>query len=427
MVKEARYILTDVVDNHNKFWNITLNGTSVKTQWGRVGEEGASKPFPHTSEYQAEAFFDKKCREKEKKGYKLQRTIDNGSTGSKIIVSSNLESIAKSQIRTNSPELDNLISYLAKTNAHSILAQTSMSYNDTTGLFSTPLGIVTKDAIDEARDLLIKIGDLVNAQDYDNSRFSGLLNNYLMIVPQDIGRRKPDPRVMYPDLFAVQNQNTVLDSLEASLQVALQPKDDGTPVIEQEKVFDVKLHIVQDGTVIDRIKRKYNSTRQSMHACYGLEVKKVFDIEIGHMKQTFESRGKSVGNVQELWHGTKINNVLSILAKGMMIPKSSSPHVTGRMFGDGWYASDQSTKSLNYAYGAAPGQKSGISKDTFMFLNDIALGKQYIPNSTGYGRNYPMPGYDSVFAKAGVSGVMNNEFIVYDLAQVNPTYLVQFG
>ena len=45
MVKEARYILTDVVDNHNKFWNITLNGTSVKTQWGRVGEEGASKPF----------------------------------------------------------------------------------------------------------------------------------------------------------------------------------------------------------------------------------------------------------------------------------------------------------------------------------------------------------------------------------------------
>ena len=41
LVKEARYILTNIENNNNKFWNVLLfdDGT-CETQWGRVGEDG---------------------------------------------------------------------------------------------------------------------------------------------------------------------------------------------------------------------------------------------------------------------------------------------------------------------------------------------------------------------------------------------------
>jgi poly [ADP-ribose] polymerase len=129
-----------------------------------------------------------------------------------------------------------------------------------------------------------------------------------------------------------------------------------------------------------------------------------------------------LGNVMRLWHGTRVGNVLSILAKGMYIPPSSASHCTGRMFGNGVYFSDQSTKSLNYAYGYWDGK--GSDNHCFMFLFDVIMGKAYTPSS--YHGSLPKSGYDSTFAKAGESGVMNNEMIVYNTAQCKPVYLVEF-
>ncbi len=60
-----------------------------------------------------------------------------------------------------------------------------------------------------------------------------------------------------------------------------------------------------------------------------------------------------------------------------------------------------------------------------MFLADVAMGKIFIPKSYSDGP-FPKKGYDSVFAKAGVSGVYNNEMIVYRTDQCNLVYLVEF-
>ena len=98
--------------------------------------------------------------------------------------------------------------------------------------------------------------------------------------------------------------------------------------------------------------------------------------------------------------------------------------ITGRMYGDGVYFSDQSTKSLNYATGSAPGQYGGGSQRKFMLVNDVAMGKPYMATRSFSG-GCPR-GYDSTFAKAGSSGVRNNEMIVYRTSQVRPTYLCEF-
>lgn len=59
-----------------------------------------------------------------------------------------------------------------------------------------------------------------------------------------------------------------------------------------------------------------------------------------------------------------------------------------------------------------------------MFLCEVAMGRSYTPKS--YRERLPRRGYHSTFAKAGVSGVMNNEMIVYDTGQINPIFLVEF-
>jgi len=424
MIKNAKYIYVDAVNNNNKFWNIEIDAShTVTTFWGRVGDEGQSKSFPHNSDYAAEAFFNKKCREKENKGYTVQRTINNGASGPtvKVVESHNLENIAKSQIQTNSPELGKLISYLAKANAHSILSQTSMQYNDATGLFSTPLGIVDQEAIDEARTLLLKISDMVQAKDYREDRFMPVLSNYLRIIPQDIGRKRPNPELLYPDLESVQRQNNVLDSLEASLQVALSPKNDGDNHTT-EKVFDVKLHTVEDLGIIDRIRNSHYSTRQRMHATYNLDVKKIYEIEIGSMKRAYEEKGKTLGNIFELFHGSRISNILSILHKGLMVPPSNAGHVCGRNFGNYTYFANQSTKSLNYSYGYWDNKAK--DNNCFLFIADVALGNYYVP---GYSQQVIPNGYDSFWAKAGRSGVQNDEIVVRNTFQANLKYLVEFA
>lgn len=418
VVSEARYILSDITCNSNKFWNIVLHDDNTCiTQWGRVGEAGASKEFSYPTAQAAKQFFDLKRREKESKGYAPQKTL--GSPNG--VAASRLAEIAMQQIETDSPETVQLIGRLSRANVHNILSQTTLQYDASLGTFSTPLGIVTQDALIEARALLTNIGNHVHTGRYDVPEFVRALNQYLMLVPQSIGRAKPDPRLLYPDLAAVQAQNTLLDNLEASLQTVLtHPKTQETV---PPSLFNAKIRTVEDGRIVDRIRRKYYDTLQQRHACAHLDVARVYSIEIADMAQAFEQTGWKIGNVQELWHGTRIGNLLSILKNGFVIPASNAPHVTGRMFGNGVYFSDQSTKSLNYAYGYwGTGNRDN---NCFMFLCEVAMGRSYTPAS--YTEMLPKPKSDSTFAKAGASGVMNNEMIVYNTTQINPTYLIEFG
>ena len=130
IIKQEKYILADLTDNHNKYWHIIqYDDNSVDTQWGRIGDTGQSKKFPHYSSYDADRFFDSKCREKEKKGYVKQQVID-GSSGSAssrtVVANSQLEQIAKEQIGANSPETVKLIEWLARENVHTIMNATTL-------------------------------------------------------------------------------------------------------------------------------------------------------------------------------------------------------------------------------------------------------------------------------------------------------------
>lgn len=429
LIREEMYVCANAAGNNNKFWEIKLyDDFSVHIRNGRVGGNGEIQPPKEFGSMEAaESFWNSKTKEKlsPRKGYTKFKGILTESNQVTVTSSNSLADIALKQIEYSSgSETANLIKYLSDKNIHNITSATTITYNADSGLFRTPLGIVTQDGIEEARVLLGKIAPFVIKGSHSDSQFVDYLQEYMRLVPRKIGR-KFIPEEIIPNTNAIQVENQILDSLDASLQKVLSaPVDDGSvKKTDEPRIFNVKVEVLKDQKVFDHIKDFYNKTRNRMHTSYNLQPKKVYTIEISHMKKAFEETGTKVGNIMELFHGTKTANLLSILKGGLVIPKGHESHVTGAMFSTGLYFSDQSTKSLNYSQG----YWSGGSKDNnpYMLIADVAMGKYYVP--PGPSNSLPMKGYDSTFAKAHQSGVVNNEMVIYRTHQCNLKYLIEFS
>ena len=422
---------------NNKWWRIELHDNGEVWSYNGKIVNGAYDKGAQRLLGNGEALYNSKIREKQNKSDPKERyteaDIISGVQGtSKLVTSStNLMDIARRQIESTSPMASRLIDRLVSANVHNITSQTTLKFNKVSGLFETPLGVVSADGLSKARTLLVDINDRVSARDFSTGTLD-VIERYLGIIPKDLGRiTRFKAEDLFPNLKAVQDQNDILDSLAASLQLVMQasanPTDTG-PAPAEERIFQVQLELVEAPAEIQRVKTAFDSTRQAIHQASRYNVHQVWRVIHGNMNDAFETKGRAVGNIKELWHGTKIGNLLSILKSGFMIPDASAAHCCGRMFGNGLYFSDQSTKSLNYASGYAPGQRGGYSNECFMFLNLVAMGKEFMPRSNSECRywNKAQNGYDSVFARGGYCNVSNNEMIVYETYQANPYYLVEF-
>lgn len=132
-----------------------------------------------------------------------------------------------------------------------------------------------------------------------------------------------------------------------------------------------------------------------------------------------------------LIHGTRTVNVSGILQSSLRLPKQlSNVSINGAMFGSGIYFADDWKKSAGYTsndnsyWSGGQGKVSG--RKSFMFLTDVALGNPYVASGP-QGFQGPPAGHHSVFGKANVSRVMNNEFIIFDVSQFCLKYLVELS
>lgn len=383
-IDRRMFILTNANANKNKFWEITMDASGqVSTRNGRVGTAGQERVLGA-----GEALFQRKIREKTRKGYR-QVDIVGAVADEKKVDTAQVASAAEEQIARGNPVIAELVRELAKINRHQIIAASGgqMDVDLTTGVVSTPLGVVTAQNISKARRLLMGFEPFIAQQDFDNPGFVQPLEEYLMLVPQKVGSRRGWHRDFLTEMGNLTEQDRLLDQLEASIEIAEARVRDaaaaksGKPKVE-EKIFDVQMAPNEDPDLRRRVETLYRRGRQDIHSSRHLKPARIFDVSLGSMDRSYEEDGAKVGGVMELWHGTRAHNLLSILKSGLIIPRSSgSIHITGRMFGNGIYFSDQSTKSLNYAYGYWDG---GARDDRcYMFLADVAMGTPWHPTQTG--------------------------------------------
>jgi poly [ADP-ribose] polymerase len=314
-------------------------------------------------------------------------------------------------------ESSRLIRSFINENVHSITSNTTIQF--TTRGFETPLGPVTESHLDRAGESLNALRDEMNGDeslDGDDRNIRDINSAYYSLIPRRFGSKiTTSDMILTPDLLAAEYD--LIDNLRTAVQAGL------TSGGSADTGVNINVALMDRGHVDwDRLSNKFETTKHRNHAeIKGYRVKNIFYLNIPTATNAFRPVEKRLSNVYELFHGTKTANMLSIALNGLIIPPTGAAHVTGRMFGNGVYGASCSTKALNYAVGYWGGTRNK-SNTAYMLITEFAMGNTYIAKSS-MNRGAPS-GYDSIWAQAG-SALLNDEYIVYNLNQVNITHLLE--
>ena len=191
-------------------------------------------------------------------------------------------------------------------------------------------------------------------------------------------------------------------------------KDNNTA---QEQIFKVDLDVLSDQSERSRLDRYFETSKKRMHGYDNIHVREIFKVTIHDMKSAFNT---SLGNIEEVYHGTSQANCLSILKCGLKATPPNTAAIAGALFGPGIYGAKNSSKSLGYSLGRW-GQ-GGVGDSAWLFVCNFALGKAY--STTAYGCSRPS-GYDSIWAKSSTNGLKNDELIVAKNNQCDIKYLLE--
>ncbi len=423
IIKEDMLIFVDSGNNNNKFYHMKLNAdNSIDIEYGRVGNAGQK-----TRKTGGEHEYQKVMREKTKKGYEISNiSLENSKTTQNV----DLLDLAMSQIEHSDQKVKDLINRLVAKNIHNITTSTKISFNKDSNLFMTPLGPVTSTGILKAKLILGDIAKIIEkakkskSDPLNDNTFTHLNEDYFKIIPTKISNLRIKSAYMLITQDKIDEQFNICDTLEQTLQLMITQKDinkDDSKDTKKEEVFKVKINLVEDKKIIKKINEKFNDSKNSSHGrtVNNLTIENIYEVSLGKEAENFRS---DLSNIMELWHGTKVVNLLSILKSGLLMPKETPGKTTGAMFSTGLYFSDQSTKSLNYCDGMLWNNSSKQDK-VYMFLAEVAMGNYQVPR--GPTSKKPDKGYDSYFAQAGKSGVMNNEMIVFDTNQIKLKYILE--
>ncbi|XP_068198614.1 poly [ADP-ribose] polymerase 1 isoform X2 [Antennarius striatus] len=308
-----------------------------------------------------------------------------------------------------------------------------------------PLGKLSKRQIQSAYALLTEVQQAVS-DSLPEPQILDLSNRFYTLIPHDFGMKKPP---LLNSLDYIQAKVQMLDNL-LDIEVAYSllrggaQDDDKDPIDINYEKLKTKIEVVDKTTKeADIIVQYVKNTHAATHNSYTLEVQEIFKIVREGERQRYRPF-EELHNRQLLWHGSRTTNYAGILSQGLRIAPPEAP-VTGYMFGKGVYFADMVSKSANYCH-TSQSDPVGL-----LLLGEVALGNMHelkkashitkLPKGKhsvkGLGRTAPDPSatvtLDGVQVPLGKgchtniddTSLLYNEYIVYDVAQINLKYLLK--
>lgn len=425
IIKEIMLTCVNIQLNENKFYHIRLfNNNEVLAEYGRIKDKNSVRldekgPI-------GEAGFIKlmnsKLKGKGKSKYEISNILLDNNNLSNIKSNFNLLDLAMSQIETNNEKCKDLVKNLVDKNIHNIAAISNISFSKNSGSFVTPLGPVTKEGIFKAIMKLDQLHNIIHESDkidIDN-RLLKLNQEYFLIIPTDIKNLRQTENYL---IFNKERLNMQYDLCETLLKTIDLLITEIPSQSNKESIFKVKMNLLIDKNEIKRITNLFEKSKNKLHGntVNSLKINNIYNISLNDEEKLFR---KDMSNIMELFHGTKVINILSILKSGLLMPSQTPGRKTGAMYGNGLYFSDQSTKSLNYCDGMHWNNSAKQDK-VYLFIADVAMGNYNIPTHST--KKPPPKNFDSYFAKANNSGVRNNEMIVFNKNQIKLKYIIEMN
>ncbi|XP_046355890.2 poly [ADP-ribose] polymerase 1-like [Haliotis rufescens] len=307
-----------------------------------------------------------------------------------------------------------------------------------------PLGKLSKRQIESAYKVLSELQKLTEKSGTP-TQFLDASNRFYTLIPHDFGMKKP-PLLDTADI--IKTKTEMLDNL-LEIEVAysmLKGGDEGEdPIDAHYKKLKCEMKPMDKSDDLYKKLVDYTAnTHAATHNQYDLEVQDIFEVDREGEYNRYRPF-EDLHNKQLLWHGSRVTNFAGILSQGLRIAPPEAP-VTGYMFGKGIYFADMVSKSANYCR-TSKNDPTGI-----LLLCEVALGNMHeltgasyidkLPkgkhSTKGIGMTAPDPKGTYTTPKDVVipmgkgcnadikySSLLYNEFIVYDVAQVNIKYLLK--
>lgn len=446
---------TNIGENNNKYYIIQIIKHNMKDEfvtlcrWGRVGKVAGRSEVKGSLD-KAEKEFSSKFRAKtgnnwyaahnlvgfiKKKGkYDLVK-IDYGSEVAKE--KEKIEELFLSKLDEPVQDLMRLIFNTSEWEA----SVREMKFD----VKKAPLGKLTEDQIKAGYASLKKIEDCLKPK-INKTKLEEACSEFYTKIPHDFGMKKPP---LIETTEAIKEKMELLNALseiQIGVKLMKQDKDDS-----KKNQLDSYYESLQcQLTLLDKNDPEYNIVEEYVKTNHGhlhhhikISVENVFKV----YKETNNKRfKKDIGNRMLLWHGSRLTNWCGILKQGLRIAPPEAP-VSGYMFGKGVYFADMFSKSAQYCC-LSSRQSLGL-----LLVCDVALGNcnekkaadykaSVLPkgkhSTKGLGKHEPnkkqhhmmedgalVPCGEQKDSKISGTWLQYNEYIVYDVAQVNPRYLVK--
>lgn len=292
-----------------------------------------------------------------------------------------------------------------------------------------PLGSLGLKQIKRAQDILSQISALIDKGKTD--QINELSSLFYTSVPSTESKLRP---IYTKDMVA--EKHYLLDMLT---NIYYMGEGLDKSIMVKYTNLGTNISYVTDPKILDMINMYMGCNVGATHHVK-LVVGSVYEIDKPMERQSYR-KWDSMHNKQLLWHGTRLANAVGILTTGFCInPTGVLTH--GKMFGNGIYFANASTKSAGYL--GLNGNGVGI-----MFLCEVALGNMYekthseqvvtLPtgkhSTKGVGTSCPNTQthieIDDVTVPIGnlissgtTSSLLYDEFVVYDPTQIKMRYAV---
>ncbi|EGW08878.1 protein mono-ADP-ribosyltransferase PARP3 isoform X1 [Cricetulus griseus] len=396
---------TNIGNNNNKFYVIQLLEEGGHffcwNRWGRVGEVGQTKMNPFTCLEDAKKDFEKKFREKTKNKWgERDHFVAHPNKYTLIEMQGEAETqeaVAKVDgrpVRTVvkpcslDPATQRLITNIFSKEMFKN-AMTLMNLD----VKKMPLGKLSKQQIARGFEALEALEEAIKTPTGGGQSLEELSSRFYTVIPHNFGRSRPPPISSPEILRAKKDMLLVLADIELAQTLQAAPGEEEKleevphPLDRDYQLLRCQLQLLDNGGLEYKAIQTYLEQTGNNYRCPALQ--HVWKVNREGEGDRFQAHSK-LSNRRLLWHGTNVAVVAAILTSGLRI----MPHSGGRV-GKGIYFASENSKSAGYV---TP-MHCGDHQVGYMFLGEVALGKEHHITTDDPSLKSPPPGFDSVIAR----------------------------
>ncbi len=464
IVQKAVLQVTDIKNNNNKYYAIELHQAGpasfrVFTHYGRTDDlemnpDAGQKECRYFSSLgEAQACYQHIYREKTsaRKGYKEVALASTkiGSTKARGTSSGDVDAATLARIHGEcseesssggkgkgtvkpasskpagsklKPLVQELVRYIYD-EAKNKLTSTIQAKITANGI-ETPLGILTLGQIQKGETILMQLYQESQRKSPRIQTFERLSGEFYTAIPHRIGRtRAAIASAVISNLEAIEQKQSTLQLMRDMLQV----NGEGGNVLFNAQVDQEYEALGCEIDYLDTKDAKFaelsDYVKQSLVKRKSCKIRNIYTLKRSGEWKVFK---EAVGNHRLLFHGSRIQNWVGILSRGILMPKivvsMGVRRTDAGWLGNGIYFGDAACTSLFYA-------TSGRRRTRFLSIARVALGKSKQYHKITFGLSGPPQGYDSchgVRRKTGTpSEFDDDEYVIYTTEQQRLEYLIE--